>query len=255
MVEVGVRALFTNFCYTFGGKIYKQQAGGPIGARITMAASRLRMQDWGEKYSMILWRSSIHAYLKPKNYVDDVRQATEEIERGKRFDGSKNAIVYKEEWKVEDDLNNDSNLKRMGEVCLVAMNSISEDMKFTVESEEDFENGRLQTLDFEAWYDVQEGIVKHSFFEKSMQTNLVIMERSAMGNQQKHSILANDLVRRLSNMSPTMTTQEHIMVIDKYTFKLKASGYFQTQYKEIVMSGVRGYRNKILRRKRGPGVL
>ena len=44
MVEIGIRAL-TNFCYTFGGKIYWQQAGGPIGARITMACSRLRMQD------------------------------------------------------------------------------------------------------------------------------------------------------------------------------------------------------------------
>ena len=49
MVEIGIRALFTNFCYTFGGKIFLQQAGGPIGARITMACSRLRMQDWGEK--------------------------------------------------------------------------------------------------------------------------------------------------------------------------------------------------------------
>ena len=88
MVEVGIRALFTNFCYTFGGKIYLQQAGGLIGARITMAASCLRMQDWGGKYSEILWRSSIYTYLTPKNYVDDVRQATEEIERGKRFDES-----------------------------------------------------------------------------------------------------------------------------------------------------------------------
>ena len=85
MVEVGIRALFTNFCYTFGGEIYQQQAGCPIGARITMAASRLRMQDWGENYSMIFWRSYIYTYLKPKNYVDDVRQATEEIERGNRL--------------------------------------------------------------------------------------------------------------------------------------------------------------------------
>ena len=69
-----------------------------------------------------------------------------------------------------------------------------------------------------------------------MQTNLMIMERSDMGNQQKHSILANDLVRRLSNMSPTMTIQEHIIVIDKYTYKLKASGYIQDQSKEIILS-------------------
>ena len=64
-----------------------------------MAASRLRMQDWGEKYSMILWRSSIHCYLTPKNYVDDVRQGTDHIEKGKRYDEKEFAIVYKEEWR------------------------------------------------------------------------------------------------------------------------------------------------------------
>ena len=29
MVEIGIRVLFTNFCYTFGGKIFLQQVGGP----------------------------------------------------------------------------------------------------------------------------------------------------------------------------------------------------------------------------------
>ena len=73
MVEIGIRVLWSHFCYTFGGKIYHQQEGGPIGARITMAASRLRMQDWAEKYTMVLVKSSIRLYLKPTNYVDDVR--------------------------------------------------------------------------------------------------------------------------------------------------------------------------------------
>ena len=49
MMEIGVRVLWTHFCYTFGNKIYKQQSGGPIGARITMACSRIRMYDWVEK--------------------------------------------------------------------------------------------------------------------------------------------------------------------------------------------------------------
>ena len=46
-----------------------------------------------------------------------------------------------------------------------------------------------------------------------------------MGTRQKFSILANDLVRRLSNMGPTTTLTEHVDVVDKYTTKLKASGY------------------------------
>ena len=120
-----------------------------------------------------------------------------------------------------------TDLGRIGKVCLEAMNSVAEDLTFTGESDEDFPNRRLQTLDFEAWYDKQEGVIKHSFFEKSMQTSLVIMERSAMGTQQKYSILGNDLVRRLSKMSQTLSITEYIAVIDKCTLKLKASGYSQ----------------------------
>ena len=43
MVEIGVRTLFTHFCYSFGGENYLQMSGGPIGARVTMAAARIVM--------------------------------------------------------------------------------------------------------------------------------------------------------------------------------------------------------------------
>ena len=62
-----------------------------------------------------------------------------------------------------------------------------------------------------------------------MRTPMVIMERSAMGTQQKFSILANDLVRRLTNMSQSMSIGEFVEVIDNYTTKLKTSGYSQGQ--------------------------
>ena len=44
------RVIWENFCYKFAGKTYKQSTGGPIGARVTMCAARLIMQDWGERY-------------------------------------------------------------------------------------------------------------------------------------------------------------------------------------------------------------
>ena len=84
------------------------------------------------------------------------------------------------------------------------MNSINPDLQFTIESEEDFANGRIQTLDFEIKA-TDTGNIEHSFFEKPMQTHLVTMERSAMGAQQKHAILSNDLVRRLSMLSESIT--------------------------------------------------
>ena len=43
--EIAVRTIFRNFCYAFGGKLYNQKSGS---LRITMACSRMVMQDWGK---------------------------------------------------------------------------------------------------------------------------------------------------------------------------------------------------------------
>ena len=43
-----------------------------------------------------------------------------------------NAIVYKKEWEEEDNTNNESDMKGMSKVCQVAMNSIAENLEFTV---------------------------------------------------------------------------------------------------------------------------
>jgi hypothetical protein len=47
-------------------------------------------------------------------------------------------FVYRVEWKDEDDLEDISDLKRVGRACQVAMNSVNPDLQFTIESEEDF---------------------------------------------------------------------------------------------------------------------
>ena len=246
--EVGVRVLWENFCYSWNKEIYLQKSGGPIGARVTMAASRLVMFQWGREYTMILVRSNLDLRLFGI-YVDDVRQGTGLIPRGYRFVSEEKRFVYMVEWKEEDDIEDLSDLKRVGKVCQDAMNSINPDLQFTVESEEDFENGRIQTLDFEIKA-AEDGMIEHSFFEKPMQTQLVTMERSAMGAQQKHAILSNDLVRRLSMVSPSISMEERLEVIDHYTKKLKTSGYNQNQCQELVRSGVVGYKNKIKNRKK-----
>ena len=57
--RIVVQILWTTFTYEFAGELFVQMEGGPIGARITMAASRLVMQEWSERYSKIL-RTSMH---------------------------------------------------------------------------------------------------------------------------------------------------------------------------------------------------
>ena len=43
-MEIGVIFFFRHFTYTFGGEVYRQVSGGPIGARLTMAVARVVMQ-------------------------------------------------------------------------------------------------------------------------------------------------------------------------------------------------------------------
>ena len=84
MAEVGIRILWENYCYDFGGKSFIQKEGGPIGQRPTMAASRIIMQDFFIKYEEILLKADLVITLL-KVYVDDGRQVTSILRQGMRF--------------------------------------------------------------------------------------------------------------------------------------------------------------------------
>ena len=142
-----------------------------------------------------------------------------------RFSEEKKAFVLSEEGLTEDiekKKEGESDDQRMARVCLPAMNSINPDLQFTVETQDDFERQRLPTLDFELW---KEGnLIRHSYFQKKMKTPLVIMERSAMSQQQKVQILSNELLRRLSNVQQGVVTREEIReIIDQLVKEMKNS--------------------------------
>ena len=100
--------------------------------------------------------------------------------------------------------------ERMRRLCLPVMNDINPDLSFTAEVAGDFENGRLPTLDFELWMD-DEGLIHHSFFQKAMKCPYVVMKRSGMAQQQKFSIVTNDLIRRLSNTDFESNNQTEVI--------------------------------------------
>ena len=49
-LEISIKFFFKNFCCTFGGDLYIQVFGGPIGARLTMCVARIVLQQWREDY-------------------------------------------------------------------------------------------------------------------------------------------------------------------------------------------------------------
>ena len=247
MAEIGVRTLFTNFCYSFGGHDYLQQAGGPIGMRLTMAASRLVMHDWAEQYQQKLMDAGLDILLL-SFYVDDNRQATTPLPMGVRYETETGKFEYRDAWKIEDEDLSISGTERMMRECIKAMNSINQDLTFTVEWAGEFDNSRLPTLDFSMW--IEQGLICHTYYEKEMRNQILVMRDSSMAERQKMDILSNGLVRRLSNVGNNIGQCEKDRIIDHFTQQLVNSGFERKQVYEIISSGLKGYENKIERRKR-----
>ena len=224
--EIGTRTVFENFMFSFGGKNYLQTKGGPFGARITMCAARLVMDDWGKRYTIILLNSGLKIWWI-RGYVDDGRQVTGTMKLGMRYQQDKKKFEVTEEGKREDEKRKEetgeTDSQRMARVFLPAINDVNPELVFTVECADDFPEKRLPTLDFYLW--VVGGLLLWSYFEKAMRSQLIMMKRSAQGEQQKMDILSNELVRRMSNICDKVENQEKVDVIDHYSKQLKNAGY------------------------------
>ena len=71
VLEISISASFDLHVYTFGGVIYRQVKGGPIGYRLTMAVSRVVMAVWGRRLQELLKDAGLGVYLA-FCYLDDI---------------------------------------------------------------------------------------------------------------------------------------------------------------------------------------
>ena len=138
---------------------------------------------------------------------------------------------------------------RMARVCLPLMEDINPDLKFTSEVASDFPDGWVPTLDFKTKMP-EDGAITHTYFQKSMKTPFVLMQRSAMSQKQKYNILANEMIRRLSNVDKEgMSQDEKNRVVEELTKEMKSSGWERTETREVIVSGILGWERKHERRK------
>ena len=181
--EIGTRFLFQNFTYKFNKETYQQTSGGPIGARVTMAAARIVMNDWGAKWKEILRATSVITAMLD-GYVDDVRHESTSLRMGTRWDAEKKTFNITETAKAEDlhlkyEMHETSNA-RMVRICLPAINSINPDLEFTAEIPEEFPDSKLPTLDFFLWL-TRHGLLNHSYYQKSSKTKNCQLLTSSYG--------------------------------------------------------------------------
>ena len=71
-----------------------------------------------------------------------------------------------------------------------------------------------------------------------------------MSEHQKFSILTNEVIRRMSNVSAMISQDERIRIVDEFSKELKSSGYSRRRAREIVVCGLLGLERKRDRRRR-----
>ena len=116
-------------------------------------------------------------------------------------------------------------------------------LEFTVESGEEFSDGWLPTLDTSLKVGEQNQIL-FRFFEKETSSTKTVQKRSAMEENSKQQVLANDLVRRLCNSMEQLGEEERRRIIDNYFQKLLNSGFNVEQVRKIVVNGIKGFEGR-----------
>ena len=89
----------------------------------------------------------------------------------------------------------------------------------------------------------------HSYFEKAMKNETLVVERTAMGRQSILSIMTNKLVRRLQVLDESLDMKETLEIIDKNVQQLCNSEFNWKQTRNNVVSAIKGYKRKEMIRK------
>ena len=178
-IKRAVVFIFNNFTYTFGGDLFVQLFGGPIGARITMAVARLVMQEWKEQYDKILERSGIEELLSGL-YVDDGRAYQRKLRWGERFCENLKKFIFNVDVENADKLDRVDREQLTRQEVLRAMNSVNKDLSFTMELCSDFPDKKLPTLSFSLF--MGENGIESTYFEKEMKNQILMMERTGTDN-------------------------------------------------------------------------
>jgi hypothetical protein len=118
------------------------------------------------------------------------------------------------------------------EVVKGMMNSICDFLVLTMESGDDFRDGRLPTLDLNIWV---ERITPHSFSKKVDFWDTLMMVAT----------LSQEVIRRMMNTSEQLDMRDRNMVVDNYAQKLSNSGYNVEQSRKMIVSGLTGYERRL----------
>ena len=244
-VEVAILVAMGHHLYSFGGKIYLQAGGGPIGMRFTACLAAAIMKIWDMAWIDLMEREGLVSYLY-KRYVDDSRNLLPPLKEGWIWDGC--CFKFCEDQYIND-MSNTSTMNdqiRTTTELTKAMCSLVNFLKFTGEDYTQFD-GRLPTLDTNMW--VSESKVLFSFYEKPTVPNRVLDRLTALSDSALNASMIQEVVRRLKLCSNEVSLNEKKVILDTFSQKLINSNYSVGEARKILVHGATKYVDCVRRSK------
>ena len=234
VMSVAIKLVMNNHFYSFDNIIRKQMKGGAIGNKLTERLGKILMKRNCRKYVSELARLGLETELL-KCYVDDTTDACAAIDPGVRFE---NGELVKKDELVEEDRNVADDERTMNVLKDVA-NSIFDCVQFTVDYPSKNENGKVPILDLEIA--VVDNQMIHEHFEKPCAAKMVIPFQSAHSRKMKMAVLVEEGVRRLRNTARGLDEEKRRSVMEKWSRKLRRSGYPATWRHEVIKAAYEKY--------------
>jgi hypothetical protein len=185
-------------------------------------------------------------------YVDDSNSALTSIDPGVRLvKGEDNSSQWLEvkPGLVQLDLSRRED-ERTAEFLSEVANSIHQSIGVKSDFPSKNFDRKMPLLDLKIWVD-KEDIIKFSFFSKEMSSKYFIPMSSAHSQSMKKSMLSNEGLRRLLNMSPDLPWEEYVEVMNQYAVKMWRSGYPSSWRLEAVQSALGRYETMLKDEKDG----
>lgn len=247
-IEVAILVAMGLHLYSFGGQIYIQLSGGPIGLRFTACLAAVLMKIWDVAWLQLLQNEDIRTELY-KRYVDDSRNLLKPLAEGWYWDNDTNHFEFcptKYEADIKD-ASYEQDQKRTTHELTQAMCSLVSFLRMTGEDYTQFEHKKLPTLDTDLW--VEGDTVKYSFFEKPTVPNRVLQYTTALSEIGLKSSMVQEVVRRLQNCSESVELEAKQRTMSCLAQKLCNSGYPEWDTKAILIEGALKYKDKLRRSK------
>ena len=166
-------------------------------------------------------------------YIDDIRVYLAPIREGWWWRNRK--------WVFDPECSDTRNDEiRTKEEIAKSLNDVLDFLRFTTESEEEFEGGYLPTLDFLTKV-LNSGKITFKHFYKPMINNLVLEKDTALSQNTFFNSLRQDLVRRLLNTSSDEHINVRLGVIENFTQLLVNSKHCYSFIKPIILQALTKY--------------